>query len=74
MEVFIDMKFLRVNSQSRRFKTMLSTTDILTVIEEEIYSIKQLAKKLEVQKEKLENILKDLSEHKLVEYDHQTEK
>jgi len=54
---------------------MLSTTDILSIIEEEeTYSLKQLAKKLELTKEQLEKILKDLSEHNLVEFNQQTGK
>lgn len=54
---------------------MLSTTDILSVIEEEkTYDIKQLAKKLEIQMEQLEKILKDLSKYNLVEYNQQTGK
>ena len=52
---------------------MLSTTDILAIIEEEeVYNVKQLAKKLEIRSEQLERILKDLSEHNLVEYNQQT--
>jgi len=42
--------------------------------EEEAYNIKQLAKKLEIQLEQLEKIIKDLSEHELVEYNQQTGK
>jgi len=54
---------------------MLSTIDILAIIkEEETYNIKQLAKKLEIQLEQLEKIIKDLSEHELVEYNQQTGK
>lgn len=54
---------------------MLSTTDVLSVIEEEeTYNIKQLAKKLEIQVLQLEKILKDLSEHNLVQYNPQTGK
>lgn len=54
---------------------MLSTTDILSIIEEEkTYNIKRLAKKLEIQMEQLEKILKDLSKYNLVEYNQQTGK
>lgn len=54
---------------------MLSTTDILSIIEEQkTYHIKQLAKNLEIRVEQLEKILKDLSEHQLVQYDQQTGK
>lgn len=54
---------------------MLSTTDILSVIEEEeTYNIKQLAKKLETQVEQLEKILNELSDHNLVQYNQQTGK
>ncbi|MCK4424424.1 hypothetical protein KAU93_01970, partial [Candidatus Bathyarchaeota archaeon] len=53
-------------------KNMLSTTDILSIIEQEkIHDIKQLAKQLEIQVEQLEKILKDLSKHNLVEYNQQ---
>lgn len=52
---------------------MLTTTDILTVIEEgETCNIKQLAKKLEIKIEKLEEIFEDLSKHSLIEYNQQT--
>lgn len=51
---------------------MLSTTDILSIIEQEkIHDIKQLAKQLEIPVEQLEKILKDLSKHNLVEYNQQ---
>lgn len=51
---------------------MLSTTDILSIIEEEkMYDIKQLAKQLEIPVVQLEKILKDLSKHNLVEYNQQ---
>jgi transcription initiation factor IIE alpha subunit len=54
---------------------MLSTTDILATIEEgKTPDVKQLAKKLEIQVEKLEKILEDLNEHNLVEYDQQAGK
>jgi len=53
---------------------MLSTTDILAIMGEEAYNVKQLAKKLEIRLEPLEKILKDLSEHNLVEYNQQTGK
>jgi hypothetical protein len=51
---------------------MPTTADILTIIEEETYNIKQLAKKLEIPTTQLEKIIKDLKEHNLVEYDEQT--
>ena len=54
---------------------MLSTTDILSIIEEEkILGIKQLAKQLEMPVVQLEKILKDLGKHNLVEYNQQTGK
>jgi len=52
---------------------MLSTTDILSAIEEkETHNIKQLAKKLEIRAEQLEKILNELSEYNLVQYNQQT--
>jgi len=43
---FIDIKFLNLIVNHSNLKTMLSTADILTVIEEEkTHNIKQLAKK-----------------------------
>ena len=54
---------------------MLNTTDILSIIQEQkIYDVKQLAKKLEIQVEQLEKILKDLMKHNLVQYNQQTGK
>ncbi|MEA2089988.1 MAG: hypothetical protein U9O89_04435 [Thermoproteota archaeon] len=53
---------------------MLTTTDILTIIEEENPNIKQLTKKLEIPPEQLEKILKDLSDYNLVEYNQQSGK
>jgi len=54
---------------------MLSTLDILLTIEEqEIYDIKQLAKKLEIQLYQLKEILMTLSEHNFVEYNQKTGK
>ena len=54
---------------------MLSTTDILSIIEEEkIYDIKRLAEQLEMPVVQLEKILKDLGKHNLVEYSQQTGK
>jgi transcription initiation factor IIE alpha subunit len=52
---------------------MLSTTDILTIIEEqETINIKELTKKLQIPQEQVEKILKDLNKHNLVDYDTQT--
>jgi len=48
---------------------MLTTVDILSIIEEQrIYDIKQLAKELELSLKQMEEILKDLSKHNLIEY------
>jgi len=52
---------------------MLSTTDILSIIEEqETYNVKQLAKNLEIPVQQLEKILNELSEHDLVQYNQKT--
>ncbi|MDH5754678.1 MAG: hypothetical protein OEY95_05700 [Candidatus Bathyarchaeota archaeon] len=54
---------------------MPTTTDLLSIIEqEETPNINQLAKKLGIPIKQLEKILKDLSEHNLVEYNQQTGK
>jgi len=53
---------------------MLTTTDILYTIEEEDYNIKQLAKRLGAQLDQVEKILKELSEHNLIESNPQTGK
>ncbi|MDH5266251.1 MAG: hypothetical protein OEW62_01080 [Candidatus Bathyarchaeota archaeon] len=54
---------------------MLTTTDILSTIQEQkTHDIKQLAKNLEIPIEQLEKILKELSEHELVQYNQQTGK
>jgi predicted transcriptional regulator len=54
---------------------MLTSTDILSIIEQQkTHHIKQLAKNLEIPVEQLEKILKDLSEHQLVQYNQQTGK
>jgi len=52
---------------------MLSIADILMEIREE-YDVKSLAKRLNLAKEHLEEILKCLSEYNIVEYDRQTGK
>jgi transcription initiation factor IIE alpha subunit len=53
---------------------MLSAIDILAIIKgEEAYPIKQLAEKLEITTQQLKKIIKDLSEHNIVEYNEQTE-
>jgi len=47
---FKDIKFLNLIVNHSNLKTILSTTNILTVIQEEkTHNIKQLAKKLETQ-------------------------
>jgi predicted transcriptional regulator len=52
---------------------MLSTIDILSLIEEqETVDIKQLAKKLEIPLDNLKEILRDLAEYKLIEYNEKT--
>jgi transcription initiation factor IIE alpha subunit len=52
---------------------MLSAIDILAIIkEEESHTIKQLAEKLEITTQQLKKIIKDLSEHNIVEYNEQT--
>jgi len=54
---------------------MLSTVDILSIIEEQkTYDIKQLAKKLEIPLEQLKEILMNLSRHNLIEYNSKTGK
>jgi len=54
---------------------MLITIDILSIIEEQkSYDIKQLAKKLEIQLDQLEEIVMDLSKHNLIEYNPKTGK
>lgn len=54
---------------------MLSTIDILSIIEEQkAYDIKQLAKKLEIQLDQLKEILINLSKHNLIEYNPKTGK
>ncbi|MEM2914188.1 MAG: hypothetical protein QXH91_02120 [Candidatus Bathyarchaeia archaeon] len=52
---------------------MLSTIDILTIIKDETCTLKQLAKRLEVPIEQLAKIVKDLSQHNIIEYSEQTE-
>jgi hypothetical protein len=48
---------------------MLSTVDLLSVIEEQkICGIEQLAKKLEMSVEQLEELIKTLSNHNLLKY------
>jgi hypothetical protein len=52
---------------------MLSTVDVLSSIEEQrTVSVKQLAKKLEIPLDNLKEILIDLAEHRLVEYNEKT--
>ena len=54
---------------------MLSTIDILSIIEEQkALDIKQLAKKLEIQLDQLKEILINLSKHNFVEYNSKTGK
>jgi hypothetical protein len=54
---------------------MLSTIDILSIIEEQkAHDIKQLAKKLEIQLDQLKEILINLSKHNLIEYNPKTGK
>jgi predicted ArsR family transcriptional regulator len=54
---------------------MITTADILSIIEEQkAHSIKQLAKKLEVPKSQLIEILTSLSRHNLIEYSPKTGK
>jgi predicted transcriptional regulator len=69
----LDTRFLTVNNRQIDLKLMLSTTDILSIIEErKAYTVKQLAKNLEIPVEQLEKILNRLSEHDLVEYNQKT--
>jgi hypothetical protein len=52
---------------------MLSTIDMLSIIEEQkTIDIKQLAKKLEIPVNNLKTILADLTKYKLVDYNEQT--
>jgi DNA-binding transcriptional MerR regulator len=52
---------------------MLSTADVLSSIEEKrTVSVKKLAKKLEIPLDNMKEILADLAEHKLVEYNEKT--
>jgi transcription initiation factor IIE alpha subunit len=53
---------------------MLSTMDILATIEEETTDVEQLAKKLEIELEKLKKILTNLDRHHIIEYDRETGK
>ena len=54
----------------KQFKVMLTTADLLAIIEEQkVKNIKKLAKEIEISQERLELILTDLSRHNLVEYD-----
>ncbi|MGB9854101.1 MAG: MarR family transcriptional regulator [Candidatus Bathyarchaeales archaeon] len=54
---------------------MLTTADLLTIIEEhETLNIKSLAKKLEIPQETLHKILTDLQKHSLVNYNPKTGK
>jgi hypothetical protein len=54
---------------------MLSTTDILSIIEEEkVHDIKKLAKQLEMPVIQLEKVLEDLNKHNLLEYNQQSGK
>jgi len=59
----------------KQFKVMLTTADLLAIIEEQkVKNIKKLAKEIEISQERLELILTDLSRHNLVEYDPMTGK
>jgi len=52
---------------------MLSTVDVLSTIEEKkTVNAKQLAKKLEIPLNSMKEILKDLAEHKLLDYNEKT--
>ena len=53
---------------------MLTTIDILSTIEEEDYDAKRLAKRLGIQPNQLEKILKELTERNLIESNQQTGK
>ena len=54
---------------------MLSTIDILSIIEEqEIYDAKYLAKKLGIPLEQMKEILMNMDKHTLIEYDPRTGK
>jgi hypothetical protein len=54
---------------------MLSTVDVLSLIEEQkTVDVKQLAKKLEIPLSNLKEILTGLAEHKLIEYNETTGK
>jgi len=71
----LDAQFLTVNNRQIDLKFMLSTTDLLSVIEEQkTYTVKQLAKNLEIPLEQLEKILNELSQHDLVQYNQKTSK
>lgn len=71
----LDAQFLTLNNKQTHLKPMLTTTDILSTIEEQkTHNIKQLAKNLDIPLEQLEKILKDLHEHELVQYNQQTGK
>ena len=72
-EFNIDNRFLTHNNGSYKINVMLSTTDILSFIEEQkTVDIKQLAKKLEIPLGSLKEILTDLAKYKLVEYNEKT--
>jgi len=52
---------------------MMRATDILSIIgEQKTYNVKQLAKKLEIQPNQLEEILTTLSRHDLIDYSQKT--
>jgi DNA-binding transcriptional MerR regulator len=52
---------------------MLSTVDVLSSIEEQrTVSVKQLAKKLEIPLDNMKEILMELADHKLVDYNEKT--
>ena len=71
----LDAQFLTLKNKQTNLKNMLTTTDILSTIEEQkTHDIKQLAKNLEIPIEQLEKILKELREHNIVQYDQQTGK
>lgn len=62
-----------LNNRNPQFKRMLTTADLLTIIEErKSLNIKRLAKKLEIPEKSLREILTNLQDNNLIEYDPET--
>ncbi len=70
-----DNRFLIVNNGLIESKVMLSTIDILSLVEEQkTVDLRQLAKKLEIPLDALKEIVIDLSNCRLIEYNEKTGK